>query len=410
MSRKGKRRLAAAAALLVALALGVWLVAGRADADVGDEWVEVVREDLVVGVEVSGTLSAVRSVSIGPPSVPEVWDYKIAFMAPEGAQVQEGQPVLGFDASTLEQRLFEKVAERDSAEKELEKTRTNLDKTLRDLELQLAEAEARQRRASLKVDVPEDLVASKELAESRAELDLARLEIASLKERLRLQKQQARAEIETLRRRRDRAAARVAESRAAIERMTIKAPKAGTIIYVTDHGGEKGKVGDSVWRGRQVLEIPDLRSMRAEGEVSEADAGRIRVGQPVSLRLDAHPDVVFTGKVAAIRGAVQQRRGSGRKVVRVDVALDGTDPQRMRPGMRFAGTVEVERVAGALVVPLDAVFQRDDGPVVYRRGPWGAEAVEPSLGRRNDRLAEVVGGLSPGDRVSRRDLGGEGAR
>ncbi len=307
--------------------------------------------------------------------------------------------------SELERGLLDKMAERDSAQKELEKRQTNLEMALRDQRLQLAEAQARQRRAELKVQVPPELVASRELAQSREDLALANREIAYLQERLRLQTLQAGAETAALAKRRDRAAERVGEMEDAIRRMTVLAPRAGTVVYVADQGGEKKKVGDSCWRGQSVLEIPDLRGMRAEGEIDEADAGRLAVGQRVTLRLDAHPDDVFTGHVRSIGGAVRSRSEfNPLKVVKLGIDLDRTDPQRMRPGMRFSGRVEIERAARALVVPAEVVFNRPDGPVVFRRSGWSREEVRPRLGRRNERLVEILDGLAAGDRISRRDL------
>jgi multidrug efflux pump subunit AcrA (membrane-fusion protein) len=400
-------RFAVGGAVLAALAV-IWLIAGRASAAGRGDWVEVHQDELVIGVPIAGTLASVQSVRIGPPQVNEIWDYKIAFMAPEGAQVRPGEPVLGFDTSELERKLLDKQAERDSAQKELEKQQTTFEITRREADLQYAEAEARERRAALKVDVPADLVASKELAKSREELDLARRELAYLKERRRLQDQQAKTDMASMTARRDRAAARVREMEDAIRRMMVTAPRAGTVVYLADNG-EKKKVGDSCWRGQSVLEIPDLRQLEAEGEIDEADAGRVAVGQRVSLRLDAHPDDVFTGRVRSIGGAVQSKsENNPLKVVRVDLVLDRTDPQRMRPGMRFLGTVEIERQR-TLVVPAEAVFNRLDGPVVYVRRGWRHEEVRPVLGRRNDRWMEIKSGLSAGDKVSRRDLSEEGA-
>jgi HlyD family secretion protein len=409
MSPRQRRitRFAASGVALALVAVLLWLMAGRASASAGGDWVEVRRDDLVIGVPVSGTLASVQSVRIGPPQIEDVWDYKIAFMAPEGMQVRAGQPVLGFDTSDLERQLLDKMAERDSAQKELEKRQTNLEISRRDEELQLAEAEARRRKAQLKVDVPAELVASKELAQSREDLALASREIAYLKQRLRLQSLQGGTELSALIKKRDRAAGRVREMEDAIRRMTVAAPLGGTVVYVSDRR-EKKKVGDSTWRGQSVLEIPDLRSMRAEGEVDEADAGRVAVGQRVALRLDAHPDDVFTGRVRSIGGAVQSKSEvNPLKVVKLGVVLDRTDPQRMRPGMRFLGTVEIERVAKALVAPVETVFNRPDGPVLYRRKGWGSEEVRPVLGRRNDRLVEIRKGLVPGDKISRRDLSEE---
>lgn len=398
-------RFAVSGAALLAVALGLWLVAGRAGASGTGDWVEVRRDDLVVGVPVAGTLSSVQAVRIGPPQVAQIWDYKISFMAPEGAPVRPGEPVLGFDTSELERQLLDKRAERDSAQKELEKKQTDLEIDRRDRELELAEAEARLRKASLKVDVPAELVASRELAKSREDLALARREVAYLKNRLHLDGVESATEIGALARKRDRAAVRVKEMEDAIGRMTVTAPRAGTVVYVATDEGEKKKVGDSCWRGQSVLEIPDLRRMEAEGEIDEADAGRVAVGQRVTFRLDAHPDDVFTGRVRSIGGSVQSRSDSDAlKVVKLEIDLDSTDAQRMRPGMRFLGTVEIERIAKALVVPAEAVFNRVSGPVVYRKTGWGSEEVRPTLGQRNDRQVEIRSGLKDGDRVSRREL------
>jgi HlyD family secretion protein len=413
MSPRRRRitRFAASGAVLLALVVGVWLVAGRAAASGTAAWTEVRRDDLVVGVPVAGTLSSVQAVRIGPPQIAEIWDYKISFMEAEGAQVRPGQPVLGFDTSELEHQLLDKRAERDSAQKEMEKKQTDLEVQRRDRELDLAEAEARERKAALKVDVPPELVASKELAKSREDLDLARREVAYLKGRLQLEAAQGATEVEALARKRDRAAVRVSDMEKAVQSMTVTAPRAGTVVYVATDEGEKKKVGDSCWRGQSVLEIPDLRSMEAEGDVDEADSGRVAVGQKVTFRLDAHPDDVFTGRVRTIGGSVQSRSEfNPLKVVRLEIDLDHTDPQRMRPGMRFLGTVEIERLPKALVAPLEAVFNRPGGPVIYRKTGWGSEAVRPVLGARNDREVEIRSGLKEGDRVSRRDLSGEAGR
>jgi HlyD family secretion protein len=395
-------------AVLAVLAVVFFRREGGSDQD----WGEVRSEDLVVGVELSGTLEAVESTYLGPPQIASLWDYKISFLAPEGAVVRKGQPVLGFDTSELETTLEETSAARDSAGKELEKTRIDLEMRRREEELHLAEAESRQRRSSLKADVPADLVAANELRQTRSELNLAEKEIAFRQDRLRLLQAEGRAELEALRSKRDRSAARVREAEAAIAAMRVVAPRDGTVVYVSGRGpggNEKKKVGDSCWRGEKVLEIPDLRSLRAVGQVDEADAGRVAPGQRVSLRLDAHPDVIFTGIVRSIRGSVQPKsRGNPVKVVELGVDLDRTDPQRMSPGMRFVGTVEIERAARVLTVPAEAVLNRPGGPVVVRRAGWKTEEVRPRLGRRNERRVEVLSGLTKGDRVALRDPAAEG--
>jgi hypothetical protein len=54
------------------------------------ELVDVRRADLVIGVEVSGELAAVDSLDVKPPALYDTWDFKIADLAAEGAEVKPG--------------------------------------------------------------------------------------------------------------------------------------------------------------------------------------------------------------------------------------------------------------------------------------------------------------------------------
>ena len=400
LRRHPLRRILVAAALLAGL--GLWWLAGRASGAADGGWVEVRRDDLVLGAEVTGTLAALDSAFVGPPQIPDLWNQKIAFLAPEGTEVKKGTPVLTLDSSDLAHKLVGKISEASSAEKELEKREASLAQARSDDELHLAEAEAKRKRFALKADVPPEIVAGHEILEARGDLALAEREIAYVRQRLGFASQQGGAEIGALRDRRDRAAARVAEMRAQIESMTVRAPRPGTVVYVADRRGEKKKVGDSVWQGERVIEIPDLTRLRADAQVDEADAGRIAAGQRVRLRLDAHPDLLFTGRVEVIHEAVETKSDNDRqKVVDLTVALDRTDPLRMRPGMRFRGQVETGRAPAVLLVPAEAVLVTAAGPLVYRKTLFGVEPVRPRLGRRNAGEVEVLGGLAAGDRLSR---------
>lgn len=393
------RRLTFMVLVWVGVAAFAWLALGTPE-EYGGYVVE--RGDLVVEVPVSGTLEAVDSVQLGPPSIPGMWNYKLASLAPEGMKVAPGAPVMRFDTTELERQLLDKQAERDSAAKELERRATELERQRRDAELQLAEARARLTRAELKADVPPEISKGNELRQTEIDLELARREVAHLERKLELEEERARAEMAALVEKRDRAAARVGEIQEHLRRMNVTAPREGTVIYVANWQGEKKKPGDQVWQMEKVIEIPDLTRMKARGEVDEADAGRLSVGQRVTFRLDAHPDLVFEGEVARIERTVQrQSPRNPLKVVKLDVALEETDTQRMRPGMRFRGVVEVERAEDVLLVPLAAVETTPDGPVVRRRGVWGGGVVPVEIGRRSGDLVEVVSGLSEGERLAR---------
>ena len=398
-----RRRIALGAGAVVAVVAAVWAFGRSGVPD--NVWAKVERGDLVLGVEVTGALAAIGSDAIGPPPVGDVWDFKISMMAPEGKDVRSGEPVLGFDTSELQRKLLEKSAEAESAAKRIEKAEKDAEIARRNDEMRLAEAESRASKTQLELDVPKDLVKERDLTQSKLDLENAKREIEYLKRKLEAKKRTDDVNVAAMRTQRDGAERRVREIQQSIDAMTVKASRSGTVVYATSWRDEKKKVGDSAWRGERILEIPDLTKMQARGEVDEADAGRIAVGQTVRFRLEAHPDEEIVGKVASIWSTVQRQSWrSPVKVVKLVVTLDATDPRKMRPGMRFRGVIETGRIENALLVPADTVFPTDAGPVAFRRTLWGYGRRVLALGARNATSVEVKSGLDAGDRVARRDL------
>jgi len=160
-----------------------------------------------------------------------------------------------------------------------------------------------------------------------------------------------------------------------------------------------------VWGPETVLSLPDLGEMEGLGDVDEADAEGVAVGQKVTIRLEARPDLDIQGTVRSIGRTV--RRKSWRvptKVYKVEIALGKTDPTLMRPAMRFRGEIETARVPSVVLVPKGAVFPRASGPVAWVRHGFRYVETPLRLGRGGRRGFEVLEGLGDGDRVLPVDL------
>jgi len=383
--------------LLFCLVLGAGCAPGEAD-----RLVRVERRDLPLTVEATGALRAIESASVFPPRIPDVWEVKIAHLGTDGSEVRAGEPVAVFDATELMRQLEAKVQERDQAAKEIEKQEIELETRLLDLDQRLAEARAKARRETLKVEVPPALASRAELQKARLDLEAAEGEAHSLEAQRRAAEAAGKVQGEILRQRRDRAEGRVRELEAGIQNMTVAAPRAGLLLIEADHRGTKRKVGDSVSPFERVLEIPDLSRMLGEAQVDESDGGRIARGQKVTLSLEAHPGIEFAGVIGEIGNAVRSESWrSPVKVFRLQVDLERTDPERMRPGMRFRAEIEVGRVAGVLVLPLEAVTLTPSGPVVMRQEGRRLRETAVELGARNGTDVEVRSGLAEGDQVAR---------
>ncbi|HXH38887.1 MAG TPA: efflux RND transporter periplasmic adaptor subunit [Thermoanaerobaculia bacterium] len=386
---------------VIAVLLGAGWTRNKLAADRQGEWVRVSRGDLVTGIDVTGTLAAVDSGSFGPPQVNDVWDFKVSMIAAEGSDVKKGQPVLGFDTTDLQKRLDEKSAEAEQARKEIEKSRADLALRREDEKLKLADAEGRLRKAALKLEGPAEIVSSNDRKQVELDYGLAKQETESTRQRIASFERAAAAQIALLTSKQQTAEAIVTGTQNAIRAMTILAPRNGTIVYVTNWRGDKKKVGDNCWRMERVIEIPDLARMMAKGEVDESDAGKVAAGQRVIFNLDAHPDEEFAGTIGEASRTVGQQQGTKDpiKVLKVNIVLDHTDPAKMRPGMRFHGTVELGRARNALLIPRSAVFVTSAGPVAYRRDTFSVTAVPLTLGHENEKSVEVLRGLSASDRV-----------
>ncbi|HEX4452840.1 MAG TPA: HlyD family efflux transporter periplasmic adaptor subunit [Kofleriaceae bacterium] len=362
---------------------------------------DVRRDDLVIGVEVTGELAAVDSTDIKPPPLPNVWNFKIASLATEGDEVKTGQPVIGFDASDQIRALEQMQSEADAAQKKLDKKRDDAALARRDDELKIATAEATYRKSQLEATGSPDLVANINLETLKLDEDTARLALEGAKNHAAESKRSDEQEIAKLNEKSAYAKKRVAELQQNIVAMQVMSPRDGTVVLPMNWQGEKHKVGDGVWKMEDIMQVVGLGKMIGQGVVDEVDIARVSVGQTVALRLDALPDVQLSGNVQDLAKNVEPKSFTDpSKIVKLKVAIGATKVP-LRPGMRFRGNVEVERRPNAIVVPVECVFVKPDGPVAYRKHGQGFERVKLELGKRSASAIEVVKGLEPGDRVAR---------
>jgi multidrug efflux pump subunit AcrA (membrane-fusion protein) len=370
-----------AGAALVVVATTIWDLARSPVGAVRAE-----RGALVIGVDVTGTLRAVESSVLSPPQIRDVWQFKIAMMADEGTEVKTGQPVLAFDPSELQQRLQTKLADLDAARTEVEKKNVDIRVTVSNDRLALAEVEARLRKTRLIADQPGTILSSNDVAKAKLDLELAELEVSLVRRRIDATRRAGDEELGVLQANLTQVESEVRQIQEGIARMQRRAPRDGIVIHVKNWRNERKKVGDTCWVHERIIEIPDLERMEA---------------QSVSLHLDAHPDHEYRAVVKSITRSVQEKSWRNPlKVVRLTISLEETDPERMRPGMRFRGLVEIDRRDDVTLIPVAAVFRDDGATVAYRRSLTGWRRVPVSLGGRNTDHVEVIEGLDPGDLVS----------
>ena len=176
-------------------------------------------------------------------------------------------------------------------------------------------------------------------------------------------------------------------ARARLDKLTIRAPFDGMV------GLRAVSPGDFVSEGQDLAPLVAIDPLKVDFRVPELYLTRLKVGQTLSLRLDALPGDVREGRVLAVSPVVD---AGGRSVLlRATVA----NPDRtLRPGM-FARVQLVFNEEQALVVPETALAPSGENQYVFRVRDKKAQRVMVTLGERRDGRVEILSGLEPGDDV-----------
>jgi HlyD family secretion protein len=364
---------------------------------------DVKRADLVIGVEVTGELAAVDSTDLTPPELPGVGGFKVSDLIAEGSDVKVGDTLAKFDLSSVMRDLEKVQANAEQARTKLVKKRDEATLARRNAELDVSTHEAEFQKKTLEAAVPSDLRASVDAKSAELDVESAKLLLAGAKHKAEQQIRGDEAEIHTLEEQLAEATKRVNELQRDVPQMKIVAPRAGTLVYpISRWRQDKVKLDDNVWHGLLMLQVVGLGTMIGKGQLDEVDSARVAEKQPVSLRLDALPDVQLRGTVKRILPALHAKSAADpSKVVDLEITVEPAKDAPLRPGMRFRGRVEIEHIVAAVQVPTDAVFATPEGPVAYVLRGDHFDRARLELGRRNAAEIEVKSGLSPGDRVSR---------
>ncbi len=112
------------------------------------------------------------------------------------------------------------------------------------------------------------------------------------------------------------------------------------------------------------MELPELSEFLVTTWVNEVDIHHLALDQAAEVTIDALQDRTLAGKVIRISPLARQEGENKIKVFDVDLLLDG-DVTGLLPGMTAQCRIIHQEFDDVTYVPLEAVFQEEDGPVVY---------------------------------------------
>jgi multidrug efflux pump subunit AcrA (membrane-fusion protein) len=356
--------------------------------------------DFLVIIRCRGELKATRSVQIYTPMVPGL---RIAWLAPSGEPVKSGDSIIKFDSSQASQQLLQKEAQLRSAQASVDQAVAQALITSEQDRTDLADAKFTVERARLEAS-KQDIVSRIQGEQAKVDLGIAEQRLKAQAATVDLHDVSNKSRIASLTRVRDQAKADVDITRARIAQMEIKSPLDGILTLNSNYqmGGldaKPYKIGDNVWAGMVLGEIPDLSTLEIEGKIEEIDRGRIALSQDVRVRVDSLPELTLPAKVGAVSPLAElSYEFPPTRSFRAHASILKPDP-RMRPGMNGGMDIIVNRIPNAISIPTKALFTRAGKPIVYLadNGVYTPSQVEV-LARNPDEIA--ISGIKPGSMVT----------
>ncbi len=184
-------------------------------------------------------------------------------------------------------------------------------------------------------------------------------------------------------------------NRAAAEQIvaqtSVRAPSAGTIYSVDVSATEY------VEQGKLLLQMADLRQERVRAYFDEPEIGKLAVGQPILIKWDAKPGIVWHGHIERVPITIINY--GTRNVGEVLIHIDDADGQLL-PETHVTVTDTTSSQANALSIPREALRSENGKTYVYEIDGDELKKTYVVTGAINLTQVAIVSGLKDGDLVA----------
>jgi hypothetical protein len=385
--------------IIVALLLAVWYFSGTKSGDTVLLEAPVKKGLFVISVTTTGELEAKNSEKIyGPNSSglreARIWELKIDDIIADGSIVDSGDYVANLDRTELTNKLKDKEIEIEQYQNNFTKTQLDTTMELRSARNDLVNLKYAMEEAQIAVDqsIYEPPASQRQV---QIELDKARRSFDQADKNYSLRYEKAVAnmsEVATALKKKQGEYQKLVEL---INEFTVRAPKAGMVIYQRDWEGKKRGIGSTVSAWENVVAtLPNLREMITKTYVNEIDISKVKVGQKVNIGIDAFPDKKFTGEVIEVANIGEQIRNSNAKVFEVKIVVNEYD-SIVRPAMTTKNNIITDEIDSVMFIPLEAMHNKDTIQFVYSDG----RRKEVVTGKSNENEIIIMAGIEDGANV-----------
>ena len=320
------------------------------------------KQDSILSIFEYGQLNSVNNTVIQAPTDWSM-EYRLAYLAPEGSFVMQGDTVVGFDTEKAQSQYEEASAQLEIQLAKLDEVKRQNEINLRErknrieeLDFQLEIMKSRLEQSKYESDVKQK--------ETQLELEKTKLSLQRAKEDLEAQKILNKKNIDLVMLDISQAKVKIERANKMMADLFLQSPKEGMVIYQKQGWGRnatKVRVGENVWPSSAILAIPDLGSMMAHIELNEVDRPLIDKNQKAKIIVEAYADTVFTGQVQKISQIVDtEDDDTNLKTYDIFVVIDSKENYRLKPGLSVRVEIFVDTLQNVYKIPVWTLFSDQD--------------------------------------------------
>ena len=180
----------------------------------------------------------------------------------------------------------------------------------------------------------------------------------------------------------------------------IRATIAGTVLEIPVKEGDQVTESNTFNNGTTIASVADLNKMIFEGEVDEAEVGKLYMNMPLQVNLGAIQGRDFEAKLKFISPKGKEDQGAVKFTIEGDVYLD--DSVFVRAGYSANASIVLERKDSIMVLPESVIqFDRetDESFVEVRSDDQSFERKDIEIGISDGINVEVLSGITMEDEV-----------
>lgn len=383
---------------LLSLSLGLFFLLACKQAS--GESDRVVRGDFKQTITETGELFTLDNRSIVVPRYGRYWyNMKITGLVDHGSKVKAGDSLIQFDPTEVQKFIVDRETQLENELANLEKLQVQQQNTLNNLYSSLRSEELSFNLRQLTMEYTK--FESDRIQEiKKLQFRQAEINFEKVKRRIELTKIMSASDLKIQKIKVAQVESEIKMAKDALPKLTLRAPISGIFQVARKRRSRDNlAVGDDVRFGNMVGSVPDLTWMKVQTTVNEVDRVKIKIGQPVVVRLDALPQVSFKAEVAFISVLCRPYDNNDRrKVFDVEVKLLESD-ERLKPGMTVSCELIANDLKDVLYVPNNCLLRESGRYWVFLPKAVGYDKRAVEFHGRNNTHSVISGNIIEGQEL-----------